>query len=83
MAHWVGILNQEDRLVFTGKSKEEVIFNIGSAMTNRNRYMASTIQRQLREVHDAVAVAYGAEAEEVAKVFKCSCGSVKRHTEEH
>lgn len=81
MAHWVAMLKQPQRINFTGKTKDEVIFKIASALTNRSRYLASTIEGQLRATRESVAIAYGTEDDEVAKVFSCNCGSVKRHTE--
>jgi hypothetical protein len=82
MAHWIGKLNLENSTVIvSGKTKEETIREIGIMMTNRSRYMASTVENQLRVIHEQPMVAYGREGEELAKVFSCNCGSIKRHLE--
>lgn len=81
MAHWVGILNQPERQVYTGKTKEQVVNLIAHGMTNRSRYLISTIKNQLIECREPVAKAIGSEGEEVAKVFSCNCGSLKKHQE--
>lgn len=82
MAHWIGKLNLENStVVVVGKTKDEAIREIGFMMTNRSRYLASTIENRLRAIHEQPAVAYGIEGEEVAKVFSCACGSIKRHLE--
>lgn len=82
MAHWIGKLNLENSTVIvTGKTKEEAIREIGIKMTNRSRYLASTIENRLRAIHEQPAVALGVDGEEVAKVFSCTCGSIKRHFE--
>jgi hypothetical protein len=77
MAHWVAVINEPERKVLTGKTKEEVIFNVGVMLTNR--YMASTVTGQLKRARESTAIAYGLESEVVAKVFPCNCGSVKKH----
>lgn len=82
MAHWIGKLNLENStIIVTGKSKEATIREIGMMMTNRSRYKASAIENQLRAIHEQPAVAHGLDGEEVAKVFSCACGSVKKHLE--
>lgn len=79
MAHWVAVVNQPTQQTFTGKTKQEAIHQVAIALTNRSRYLASAVERQLSQARDAVSVAYGKDGEEVAKTFLCNCGSVKRH----
>lgn len=82
MAHWVGKLNLENGVVIvTGKTKEEAIREIGFMLTNRSKYQANTVENRLRAIHEQPAITYGSEGEEIAKVFSCNCGSIKRHLE--
>lgn len=82
MAHWIGKLNlPEKTIIVSGKSKEETIREIGIQMANKSRYLASNVENQLRAIREQPAIAHGVDGEEVAKVFSCSCGSVKRHLE--
>lgn len=81
MAHWVGILNDENKVVVTGATKQEVIGKIASQVTRQSRWANYNIGRQLSAMREPVAVVYASETEQIAKVFPCNCGSVKRHTE--
>lgn len=83
MAHWVAVVTQPEYRTFTGKTKKEVVDQISIALTNKYRYMASAIKRQLNQARDSVAIAYGKDGEEVAKTFVCNCGSVKKHLGEN
>lgn len=86
MAHWVGMIKHPVTITITGKSKEEIIFRIGSELTNKYRYPVTQVTNQLKNMHENPAVAYAYDDDddsefEVAKVFSCNCGSVKRHEE--
>lgn len=81
MAHWVGVINQPEKEIITGETKDRVIFEISVKMTGKTKFLTSHITQQLRNSRDKVAVAYGENPDDlIAKVFSCSCGSVIRHT---
>lgn len=88
MAHWVGILYDPTRQVVTGDSKQNVIFEIGVKAQATGKYAAHDITLPLRNAGESNAVAYGTQTDAdgrplpLAQVFRCTCGSVKRHQEQ-
>lgn len=85
MAHWVGVIYDTEKVVLTGDTKQEIIFKIGVKITGHPYLFPKTILPALERCRENPAIfnLYGDNDEpvEAVKVFPCSCGDVKRHTE--